>query len=112
MSDIWYIPVSRDKILIYAPFHGITTLVNRVMADSVFSCLKDNSVSLPENAVWIETLRKPGNRPDRKRGAPDPVFLGLIPTRGCMMQCAYCDFVMLHDHPLMSFDLIRKRHSD
>ena len=107
-ADVWYIPVNRSRVLIYAPFHGISTLVNRAMAAAVSVCLEDASAPIPAGAPWIEELRKEGNRPDRKCGVPDPCFLGLVPTRDCMMHCAYCDFAALQAHPVMSFDLIRR----
>lgn len=107
-ADVWYIPVSQSQVLIYAPFHGISTLVNHAMAETVSACLGDVLRPIPENVSWIETLRKEGVRPDRKRGEPDPIFLGLIPTRGCMMQCAYCDFFALRNHPRMSYEIIRE----
>ena len=107
-ADVWCVPLGTDLALIYAPFHGISTLVNRALAEIVTRCLRDEEEPVPEVAGWIRDLRMPGSRPERHRGAPDPLFFGLIPTRGCMMQCAYCDFVTLRGHPLMSFEMIRR----
>ena len=107
-SDVWCVPLGTDLALIYAPFHGISTLVNRSLAEIISRCLRDADEPVPEVAAWIRDLRRPGKKPERHRGAPDPLFFGLIPTRGCMMQCAYCDFVTLRRHPLMTFDMIRR----
>ncbi|MBQ6508877.1 MAG: radical SAM protein [Flexilinea sp.] len=107
-ADVWCVPLGTDLALIYAPFHGISTLVNRSLAGIISRCLRDADEPVPEVAPWIGDLRRPGSRPERHRGTPDPLFLGLIPTRGCMMQCAYCDFVTLRGHPLMTFETIRR----
>ena len=107
-NEVWCVPLGADMALITAPFHGISTIVNAAMAEIVFRCLEDESEPVPENADWIHTLRRPGSRPGRRRGALAPLFLGLIPTRSCMMRCAYCDFVAQQSHPLMSFERIRQ----
>ena len=106
-KDVWFLSLGTEPVLIYAPFHGITTLVNRAMAEVVFACLQDGSKPVPEDTPWIESLQKEGNRPKMREGLPDPLFLGLVPTRGCMMRCAYCDFVTTRERPLMSFAQIR-----
>ena len=106
-NDVWFLPLGPEPVLIYAPFHGISTLVNRAMAEVVCACLRDGSEPVPEDAPWIESLRGAGKRPEMRKGLPDPLFLGLVPTRGCMMRCAYCDFVTAREHPQMSFAQIR-----
>lgn len=107
-DDVWCVPLGTDLALIYAPFHGISTLVNRTLAGIISRCLSDADEPVPEAAPWISRLCQPGSRPERHCGAPDPLYLGLIPTRGCMMRCAYCDFVTLRGHPLMTFEMIRR----
>ena len=107
-NEVWCVPLAEDLALIYAPFHGVSTLVNAAMAEAVSRCLENEAEPVPENAAWIDDLRRSGNCPDRHRGDPDPLFLGLVPTRGCMMRCAYCDFTALQAHPVMSFDMIRR----
>lgn len=107
-NDVWFVPLGTDTALIYAPFHGISTLVNRAMADTVAVCLFDRGKEIPEGMEWIGRLREPGNAPERRIGDPEPLFLGLIPTRGCMMRCAYCDFVSPQLDPPMSFEMIRQ----
>ena len=108
INDVWCVPLDPETALIYAPFHGISTLVNRTMAELILCCLHDPVEPVLEEAAWITSLREPGLRPLRHHGTADPLFLGLIPTRGCMMQCAYCDFVTLKNHPVMSFARIRE----
>lgn len=107
-NEVWCVPLSENMALIYAPFHGISTLVNRPLAETVFRCLDDEREPIPEEAEWIAQLRRPGEWPQRHAGKPAPLFLGLVPTRGCMMECAYCDFAALRSHPVMSFDHIRE----
>ena len=107
-EDVWCIPLNRNQALIYAPFHGISTLVNRSMAEMIADYLENEAGTMLPDVPWAAGLRKPGNRPERHRGLPDPLFLGLIPTRSCMMQCTYCDFIPLRNHNLMSFASIRK----
>ena len=107
-DDVWFVPVAYDAVVISAPFHGITTLVNPSMAEAAVRCLEDDAEPIPDGAEWIAELRRPASRPERHYGAPDPLFLGLVPTRGCMMACAYCDFVTLNAQPLMSFRQIRE----
>ncbi len=107
-NEVWCVPLAADLALVYAPFHGVSTLVNAAMAEAVYLVLENEAEPVPGDAVWISDLRRAGCRPERHRGAPDPLFLGLIPTRGCMMRCAYCDFTALQAHPVMSFELIRR----
>ena len=57
-KDVWFLSLGTEPVLIYAPFHGITTLVNRAMAEVVFACLQDGSKPVPEDTPWIESLRK------------------------------------------------------
>lgn len=107
-SRIWCIPLGEGRALLYAPYHGITTLVNRASVDCVRRFLCDPEREIPEGLEWISSLRGPGNVPEVRHGDPDPLYLGLIPTRACTMQCAYCDFAPDRAYPRMSFDLIRR----
>ena len=106
-GDVWCIPLGRDQALIYAPYHGITTLVNRSMSELVFRCLAEPGQPVPTGADWINVLRQPGKHPSRHCGPVSPLYLGLIPTRSCMMQCAYCDFVSAKNYQAMSYAMIR-----
>ena len=105
---VWCVPLAADSALIYAPYHGISTLVNRASVDRVRGCLRDETAEIPDGMDWIGALRNPANVPSARQGDPDPLYLGLIPTRACTMQCAYCDFAADHVYPLMSFEMIRR----
>ncbi len=107
-NEVWCVPLGADTALLYAPFHGILTLANRALAELVACFLDDPSERIPEEMDWIRSLLLPGKAPGRKRGKPDPLYLGLIPTRACMMRCAYCDFIPLRNRPAMSFEQIRR----
>ncbi len=106
-NQIWCVPLGTDLALVYAPYHGLTTLVNRASAELLRSWLLDNNTPVDDALNWITGLGSPGNEPKRKEGAPDPLYLGLIPTRACMLRCAYCDFPS-QTASVMSFTMIRK----
>ena len=106
---IWSVPLGDDCFLIYAPYHnGITTLVNYASLECARRCLSDPDAVIPDEMDWIRDLRGPADRPGRKQGRPDPLYLGIIPTRACTMQCAYCDFASDRVYPLMPPDMIRQ----
>ena len=106
-TPIWCIPLDAGSSLIYAPYHGITTMVNRPAEEELRRCLTDRDAEISAGMEWIRELRKPVSVPDGKHGSPDPLYLGIIPTRACTMQCAYCDFAPERAYPLMTFDTIR-----
>lgn len=56
-NRVWCIPVDADRALLYAPFHGILTLVNRTLAGQVSRCLRDDTEPVPDGAEWIRELR-------------------------------------------------------
>ncbi len=105
-NQIWSIPLGTDLALVYAPFHGLTTLVNRSSAELLGERLRGRNVSddVPE---WIRKLEEPAEEPKRRKGLPAPLYLGLIPTRACMLRCAYCDFPS-QTASVMPFEMIRK----
>ena len=107
-NQVWCIPLGADLALVYAPFHGLTTLVNRASAELLCARQRDRSVPLDEASEWIRKLEVPGSEPVRKKYAPDPLYLGLIPTSGCMLRCAYCDFPSGQASRVMPFDMIRQ----
>ena len=79
-SDVWCVPLGTDLALIYAPFHGISTLVNRSLAGIVSRCLRDADEPVPDVAPWIRDLRRPAVKPERHQGKPDPLFLYRLVT--------------------------------
>ncbi len=107
-NQIWCVPLGADLALVYAPFHGLTTLVNRASAELLHARLQDKTVPVGEASEWILKLEVPADEPKRYDGRPDPLYLGLIPTRACMLRCAYCDFPSEQVSGAMSFDMIRQ----
>ena len=107
-NQIWCVPLGADLALVYAPFHGLTTLVNRASAELLLTRQRDSSTFLDKDSDWILKLDEPGHEPARREGSPDPLYLGLIPTNACMLRCAYCDFPSEQASAVMSFDRIRQ----
>ena len=92
-TDIFAVPI-RQKILIYAPLHDVTALINRAAWKKWSGFLEDKR-QCPESASELfSKLDQPQWRvPSYKSGdLTDPLLLGLIPTRACNMSCRYCDF--------------------
>lgn len=93
LSDIFFIPVA-DQVLLHAPLHGISAVINPAGADLVASALLSESPSPPFMFQEIVNLLKIKHAPPQPRlgNLQTPHFLGLIPTRACNMHCLYCDF--------------------
>ena len=94
MASIFVLPLpGRD--LIYAPLHHVAALVNRLAAQQVQEALlSTEQSSAPQLTEIVQRLRVSLQTvPQPKQGELMPAFLGLIPTRGCNLACAYCGFV-------------------
>ena len=92
LSEIFLIPV-LDKILLHAPLHGVTALVNYSAAKLIHKEALQSEPGVSSLSTLSQLLREPPFRPMIKKGKlTKPLFLGLIPTRGCNMFCRYCDF--------------------
>lgn len=84
------IPV-LEKWLWYAPLHGATALLN----GSAARCMQAGAKKgLPDELEALcEMTRTPTDTTPRPmEGNLIPSTLGIIPTRGCNMQCVYCSF--------------------
>lgn len=91
-ADIFAVPVSH-RVLIHAPLHGISALVSESARDDLRRAFSDGEP--PEGALGVLAGRLNAACADALRprsGTLDPLFLGLIPTRGCNLGCHYCDF--------------------
>jgi uncharacterized protein len=80
-----------DRWLLYAPLHGVAAVVNAVAARE----LRRGDAARLEGPV--EDLGRPlrvgpSNPPAPPSGELCPPMLGILPTRGCNLACAYCDF--------------------
>jgi uncharacterized protein len=101
---------TNGKYLIYAPLHRILILVNKQAAKEIRHALISNLPNQSTFFPYIEILHLPGEAPaDSRHGLLNPVFLGIIPTRGCNMNCQYCDFASpKQDSPVMDFSMARQ----
>ena len=93
-NDVFAVEIS-DKVLLYAPRHNVTALVNRPAAQAIRAGFSEQSAELPARLLdMVARLRQPGRAapPVRTGALTAPLFLGLIPTRGCNLGCRYCDF--------------------
>lgn len=110
-QDIFALPIA-DKVLVYAPLHNLAALIDSTAAGQLRQSLAgDRQATGAGLADLVETLRAPGlPRPQpRQGGLGMPLFLGLIPTRGCNMSCAYCDFAApKQTSPVMDLETARQ----
>ncbi|MCB8945646.1 MAG: radical SAM protein [Ardenticatenaceae bacterium] len=83
-----------DKNLIYAPLHGTAILLQNAQ-------LKNPSPAA-SNALQA-LLSPPTKAPTTQSGKLVPPFLGILPTRGCNLACAYCGFFSPDQTDKMSF---------
>jgi uncharacterized protein len=107
--SIYAIPVC-DRVLIYAPLHGFLALVDSTAQIQLQKGLQGKNDIHPKIREALETLQSPPIHVPRPRTGKlgIPQFLGLITTRGCNMNCAYCDFVSPKDtSPCMELDLAK-----
>jgi uncharacterized protein len=96
--SIFAIPI-LNYLLLYAPLHNLAALVDRTAA----LCLRDALLSgedagggqLGEIVRTFNADAEPA--PSPKQGDFAPVFLGLLPTRGCNLSCRYCGFLTLQE---------------
>lgn len=78
MDSVFVVPVF-EKWLLHAPLHGVSALVNT----ATLNALKTDGAANQASFELIDTL---------KNGPIKPEFLGIIPTRSCNLNCAYCGF--------------------
>ena len=108
--SVFTVPV-LDRFLVYAPLHGLSALVNRQTLQSLRQSLASDAVPPPpviQPLLTQLTTTTPTLPSVRVGPFKQPLFLGLIPTRGCNMGCRYCDFAApKHNGPVMSLSLAR-----
>jgi uncharacterized protein len=92
-EDIFCTPI-LNKYLIYAPLQRISALLNRAAARALRDGLYGEATLDGDLGELSIALREKGEvKPSLRSGElSDPMFLGLIPTRGCNLDCQYCDF--------------------
>lgn len=103
-TALYAVPV-LDDYLVSAPLHGLTALVNGAALGAIAG---GAAVSGAIGRI-VETMRAPGDAPPLPRQGPvdHPLFLGIVPTRACTMDCAYCTFLDAPSAPAMSLDTAR-----
>ena len=99
-----------DKYLVYAPRQHLSALLNRAAVLALAAGLRGEPPPSGELAALVQALQADGNPHPALRTGPleDPFFLGLIPTRGCNLNCPYCDFTAPKQaSPRLSVELAR-----
>jgi uncharacterized protein len=110
IPQIFCIPI-KNKYLVHAPLHNLTALVNHQALSQIRSGLKTGTKSAAPLQSILERLRTQVIPTPTPRTGPvqTPLFLGIIPTRGCNMACHYCDFAApKRNSPIMSLDTARQ----
>jgi uncharacterized protein len=108
--EIFIAAITDQCDLLYAPLHDFSALVNREAARQLRTVLTDGNAPSPAIRSLIEPLSKLVHTPPiiRTGSVDTPLFLGLIPTRGCNMACQYCGFEASgQDNAVMDLSLIR-----
>lgn len=109
-NNVFAVPV-LDWFLVYAPLHGLSALVNRQTLQSLRQSLTSDAVPPPPllQPLLTQLTTTPSTLPSVRVGpVKQPLFLGLIPTRGCNMGCRYCDFAApKRNSSVMSLSLAR-----
>jgi radical SAM protein with 4Fe4S-binding SPASM domain len=104
LTEIFLVPVI-NKVLLHAPLHGVTALINRSGANLLQSAIINNDWSdLPRHYQALRSALEIALEPPKPRqgGFGEPRFLGLLPTRDCNMRCLYCDFPLSHTEPVVT----------
>jgi uncharacterized protein len=87
---VFLIPV-REQWLLHAPLHREDALINHAAADALRRRgARPRGESL--SALHQRLRTEADDIPDAVDGDVCPSFLGIIPTRGCNLNCGYCDF--------------------
>ncbi|MBN2304061.1 MAG: radical SAM protein [Anaerolineae bacterium] len=114
--EIFTVPVV-DRHIVYAPLAHTTALVNGEALALLQAGLRNDrlpaagtgtDLPLPVKDL-LEQLGASAAIPAARTGpVNDPIFLGIIPTRGCNMACRYCDFAApKQSSPVMTLDTAR-----
>jgi len=111
LTDIFLVPV-KDKVLLHAPLHGISAIINQSGAQQLHATFNGENHPLPEAyQAFFSIISEKISPPKPRNGTlQEPRFLGLLPTRDCNMRCRYCDFPVSKEDPLtvMTQDLCQE----
>jgi uncharacterized protein len=92
--EVFALPIA-DKVLIYAPLHNLAALLDSRATEQLRkSLIEETPAANAKLSALGDSLLAPSSPVPQPRqgGMGTPLFLGLVPTRGCNMSCAYCDF--------------------
>ncbi|MBI3153715.1 MAG: radical SAM protein [Chloroflexi bacterium] len=83
------------RVLIYSPLQRITALTNGSAAQTLRRCLETGGAVPRQIQSLYKSLKEtPSALPAAQQNhGIAPLFLGIIPTRSCSLQCVYCDFI-------------------
>ncbi len=106
--EIFILPVG-ENFLLYAPLHHLSALINPDAFSAIRQSLLFGKMADSKLDNLLSQLTAPCSPiPEPRTGLLNtPLFLGLIPTRGCNMSCRYCDFLG-GGSQVMSFDTVRQ----
>ncbi len=91
---IYALPIA-SRWLVYSPLQDLIALVNGEAVRVLREAAIRGGLAELDGAVGElgrELSQKLPEPPRARAGPPRPRFLGLLPTRGCGLSCAYCDF--------------------
>jgi radical SAM protein with 4Fe4S-binding SPASM domain len=88
-NSVFLVPVGEHWLL-YAPLLKTAALLNPAAAERLRRGQVGTAGALGELASQLRTSQAEEPRPPE--GMISPSFLGIIPTRGCNIDCVYCNF--------------------
>jgi uncharacterized protein len=92
-TGFFVLPVN-EAFLVYSPLSGIASLLNapalKALCRRMAAIAPDPAPPAGLDELADSLIRAPA--PPSLEGPLDPLFLGLLPTRRCNCDCAYCDF--------------------
>jgi uncharacterized protein len=93
LKDIYFLPV-KNKVLLHAPLHGVSAVVNKSGAYDLQNSLNGAEINLSSQYQALKGLINEQIPPPMPRigRLNNPRFLGIITSRKCNMACRYCDF--------------------
>lgn len=81
-----------DRWLLHFPLHNVSALVDDAAMRELLSPAPRPKVDRQLQALRRDLSAPPVLRPETKRGPFDPSYLAIVTTRGCNINCVYCDF--------------------
>jgi uncharacterized protein len=87
--SIFALPILGDW-LIYAPLVNTSALVNGAALRKLQSAADPDGETLSD--LRSQLTAAPAGEPQPRQGEIRPIFLGLVTTRSCNLDCVYCGF--------------------